>query len=314
VLHPKLLAEFRSISSNSRQVMRFWIEKIPENEEDKSEYSQLMTTFFKDFFSELDNNGHLFSEKEDLKITEEKNTKFVMNVFAEKYRSAERLLEIAREIDKPIDLEIKFSETIEAQSVGSIYFSSSILFVISLEALINMVLTLLLKEEFRSRDFERATTLADIDTRLITAHVFCDGFGKQVLEPNSELWDRLLKLRRFRNDSVHGNLTSDHYVYSIDEDLYTFFYYPAIHYRGRSEEKKAYQNHPKVMSQIDQTDVVEIKQTVDDIIHSILSAANDDMRQWLDRWLWKAAVPPFKSFADFDPSQMISEPTSGKTY
>ena len=301
---PNLFAEIRSVHSNVRQRLRFWIDEIPETKEERASYGKKMFRFHEAFIDAIERNGHLFNEEEEFTSFEQRDYA-VSNIFSERYRAAERLLELAEKEDVPaVKRDLRVDEVLDVSTVGAIYLSSAIQFVISLEALINTILALLLKDEFRSKEYERATTRADLDVRLITAHVFCSGFSKQVLIPKTDLWNRMLKLRDFRNEVVHGNVTSDHYVYALREDGNTFYYCPVTDYRGRKAEAKASRNYPTTMAQVNRKTVLEIRQTVDDLVQSLISAADEDRRHWIEGWIWEAVIPESDPFIVWKQSEL----------
>ena len=292
---PNLFVEIRSVHANVRQRLRFWIDKSPKTKKERARYGKEMAPFFRAFVEAVEKNGHLFNHEEIKHF--QRSGQVISNIFAQRYRAAERLLELAEEENVPaVKRDIGSDEVLDVSTVGAIYLSSAIQFVISLEALTNTILALLLKDEFRSEEYERATTRADLDVRLITAHVFCNGFSKQVLTPKTDLWIRMLKLRDFRNEVVHGNVTSDHYVYALQEDQNTFFYCPVTDYRGRKAEAKASRKYPTTMAQVNRKTVLEIRKTVDDLIQSLISAADEDRRQWIEGWIWEAVIPEFDPF------------------
>lgn len=161
-------------------------------------------------------------------------------------------------------------------------------FCVALESLINTIFTVRLKKEFGAELYERITL--DLDLRFTTAHVFCEGFERQILTPGSDLWNRFIKLRSFRNDVIHGNITPDNRVYSIPEDSTVFYYNGTSEYRGRIAEKEAAGKYPRDLAGFSKKHVQDIKQTVDDIVEAILNAATEENRRWLESWLWGMAV------------------------
>lgn len=265
----------------------------PKNPVRKKIYGEKMAEFLKAFSDCVEKNAHLFDERKDV-VDEAKSMSAFSNLFAEKYNSAIQILDIAKDIDHlPEKKDLGWEEKITVNTAGSLYLSSAILFIIALETLVNTIYHLLLKSEFGHEAYERATIRADLDVRIISAHLFCDGFDKSILTPNTDLWCRVLKLRNFRNDVFHGNITPDHYIYVIPEDMFAFFYDGITDFRGRKGEEKAKRNYPTTMPQINLTVVSEIKETVDQIIVAIKEAANKENRAWLDSWLWEAMVPRF---------------------
>lgn len=288
-----LYAEVRSLHANKRFRLRFWIKDILKVIEERKPYGHKMAGFFKDFIDCIEKNLHLFDEAQEIK-ERTKTSAAISNIFAEKYRAAEQLFAIAQDQDILSKIrDIAYGEEVKVSTGGSIYLSSAIVFVIALESLINTIYHLLLKEGFQAEAYERITIRADLDVRLISAHVFCDGFTKQIVTPHTDLWERLLKLRRFRNDIVHGNITADHYFYAIQEDINTFYYSGVTDFRGRKSEDKAKRNYPTTMAQINKKTVSEIKETVDQIVQSIVDSADDETRMWIKSWVWGALIPKF---------------------
>lgn len=49
----------------------------------------------------------------------------------------------------------------------------------ALESLVNALYSLLIKKEFDAGDYERITIKSDMDIRLLTMHLFCNGFKSQ---------------------------------------------------------------------------------------------------------------------------------------
>ena len=288
-----LFAEVRSIHNNARFKLRYWMMENPKNSMQKKAYGQKMAGFFKAFSDCVGKNTHLFEERQDI-VNEAKSMSAFSNIFAEKYNSAVQLFDMAKNIDQlPKKKDIEWEEKITVNTAGSIYLSSAILFIIALETLVNTIYHLLLRPEFGHEAYERATIRSDLDVRIISAHLFCDGFDNSILSPGTELWSRVLKLRKFRNNIFHGNITSDHYVYVIPEDIFGFFYNGVTDFRGNKAEKKAKKNYPTTMPQIDLTVVSEIKETVDQLIEAIKKAASHKNRKWLSSWLWEAMIPRF---------------------
>lgn len=248
-----LIAEIRSMFNNTRFKLRFWSCYTPCDEETKKEYESLMADFLNDFNEAVENNRHLFEEAELLKSKQQKYCG-EKNIFSEKYKAAEVLLLFADTFDlKPRKVQLKFEENPEVLSTGAIYLSSAIFFIIALESLVNTLYSLSLKKEFVARDYERITFKSDLYLRLLTMHLFCNGFKSQIISPQAELWKNMLKLRDFRNIVIHGKLTDDNKVYSIREDHIMFFYGPTLDYRGESAEKKAKNQFPVTMPQITKT-------------------------------------------------------------
>ena len=287
-INDSLAAEIRSMFNNTRLKLRFWSCCTPDDENAKKEYGRSMAGFFNDFNKILENNLHLFEENA-LKSNHHKST--VPNIFAEKYKAAETLLLFADTFDlKAPKIQLKVWEMPAVSSTGAIYLSSAIFFIIALESLVNLLYSRLLKKEFVSRDYERITIKSDLDLRLLTMHLFCNGFKSQIISPQAELWKNMLNLRDFRNNVIHGNITDEHKFYSIVEDNIMFFYGPDIDYRGKSAEKKAENRFPVTMPQITKKVVLTIKEIVDEIVKSIITAMDDKTRNWVEGWIKELVI------------------------
>jgi hypothetical protein len=123
-------------------------------------------------------------------------------------------------------------------------------------------------------------------------HVFCSGFSKQPISPGSDLWQRIIDLRDFRNDMVHGNITEEHRLHSFTEDGFLFFYSASTDFRGRKLEAKAARVLPRAQTQITRKTVHSVKATVDEVRAAILAAMDQETGQWVNSWISTPLVPP----------------------
>ena len=288
----KLLMEVRSFLSNARLVLRLWSDHRPGDDEQEA-ISVKTSKFLSDYMTSINKNAHLFNEDEELPKNRLTATPMVWNVFAQNYKAAESLLELAESEDTPtLERNVLWQGVPEISTYGSLYVSSAIQFFSALEALINTVLTLKLREEFRANHYDRITVRADLDVRLMTAHLFCSGFEKQIVTPKTHLWTQLLKLRDFRNTIVHGNITPEHYIYVLNEDDNIFYYAPSLDFRGRKRERADQARYPTTMNGVREGAVTEIKETVDQVIEAILNAADAETAEWLNGWLWSPVIQP----------------------
>jgi len=286
-----VFAEIRSIHMNVRFKIRYWLSDIPENIEKRKKIGSHMAGFLKSFIESIEKNAHLFNEDQDIDKSNKKLSS-ISNIFSEKYKSAVEMMILANQTDNlPERKDLEFKESVIVNTGGSIYMSSAILFVISLESLLNTIYYLLLKSEFQANQYERITVRGDLDLRLISAHLFCHGFKKQIITPKTDLWVKLIKLRKFRNDIVHGNVTNDHHVFALKEDINLFFYSGINDFRGHKLESKSRQDYPTTMAQINEKVVSEIKNTIDQIIAAILESADIEYEKWFRSWLHESVIP-----------------------
>jgi hypothetical protein len=163
------------------------------------------------------------------------------------------------------------------------------MFFVALESFVNLLYRLLLREDFKSKPYERLTR-SDIDLRIISIHIFCEGFRRQPVELRSELWDRLIALRGFRNDIVHGNITEEHECHTLMEDCFEFLYLPASGFRGRHAQRVVPKGLSRFQPNIAKETVDTTKKTVDDLRATILGAMEPQFRAWVESWLWKPII------------------------
>ena len=290
-LDNNVVAEIRSLFLNTKHIVRFWTDTMPEvNPNDKG--TEVIAQFIKDLNKATSNNLHLFSEKEELRKVAYNIPPVFENSFAIKHKSAEQFLNMAKSIDKkPEKTTLQWGEEPEVRTVGSMYVASALFYIIAMESLLNIFYKIFLHDEYKQYPYARVTNKADLEIRLSTIHLFCSCFSRQVVPPKSELWKKISLLRDFRNDIVHGNITNEHYVHSLVEDNMLFYYSPIIDFRGQLEESKEINSFPKVMSSIGKKEVMSIKYIVNDLIQGLLNAMDDESRTWVKSWLYELIVP-----------------------
>lgn len=313
-INKSLIAEIRSLFQNYKFRLRFWSNCISGNNKaygqlitdfdnfdkviktnkyifGKQDLRQIIGNFLMDITKLIENNLCHFEEKT---LKKEADLEGIPNIYLQRYKAAEMLINLADTFDikEPSSL-LKDSELPKVRTTGSIYLSSAIMFIISLESLINVLYYSLLKKEFASEQYERVTVKADLDLRLLCMHLYCDGFKSQIINPstNNELWGKMIKLRDFRNTMIHGNVTDEDKAYALFEDHIPFFYSPAIDFRGESMAKKAKNRLPVSIKQINRTTVLEIKGIVDEITKTIISSMNKETKHWVKCWIKELFVP-----------------------
>jgi len=293
-----LFAEIRSKYGNHRFLLRYWTDVMPSKKPDvRQKISNSMAQFLKSFFHCIENSLSLFDEREELnKQTNKITTQQFQNDFAGKYHSAEKMLKLAENLDiRPERSLKKWGEDISTDilSTGSVYFTSAILFIASLESLIGILYEVLLKDDFLSGLYKRMILRDDLEARLLTMHLFCNGFNEQIIKPKteSELLNRFRQLKEFRNNTIHGNITDEHFIYAFIEDKITFYYSPIRDFRGTITTKGKNKALPTNTVQMDKKAVLYIKEIVDEIKDNILSAMERDTREQVEKWLFDALVP-----------------------
>jgi len=285
-------AEVAGKYHNSRFQLRFWSDKIIKKERIKYA-EQLIETCLTDLRDALQSNSTIFVESDEIRVSS--TTKSFRNIFNEKYHSAQHIFALAENADNnPEKKLLEFGENPPEEGLitGSIYYSSCVFFIIALEALFFLLYHELIKSEFRDENgigegriekySRRATIKADYEVRLGTMHIFCDGFIKPIVD-SEDLRGRLRVIMRFRNNTFHGNIMQEHFIFSFLEDGMQFFYSPSSDYRGKAKERSP--ELPFSMYQMNDKAVVYIKNTIDMIIKSIMGAMDKNTREWFQSWI-----------------------------
>lgn len=273
---------------SSRVHLVVWTPRV-QRVENRQGLGNQVATFCEKLDLFFEQNGHLWDEATDLPSTDPRTA--IENVAAQKYRGAQRLLATAKTADiRPAAAPLPVGSTLQIPSAGYLYAAAAVQFFVALEALVNLLYTLLLRPEFRSRVYQRLTTHSEIDLRLAALHVFCAGFTRQPLIPGSDLWNRVVALRDFRNDMVHGNVTEEHSIHSLLEDQFLFFYSPSSDYRGKKLEAR--RQIPRNQARMGPKTVESIKATVDQVRGALLEAMDETTRTWVSEWIDQAVIPP----------------------
>ena len=296
-----IVAEIRSMYNNKRLLLRFWSEG-PLDDNKKESLKQIIQDCCEDLSTDYVKNLNLFNESEQISA-EEPFLRALVNTFAEKYRAAEELLVLAKVIDKRPERKVrKYDEAVPVHTAGSMYTASAMFFVIALESFLNILYRTLLQDEYWEElyesvkePYERVTIKADLEVRLLTMHLYCKGFLRPAVRLDSTEWDSFRRLRAFRNNIVHGNVTKEHVVYSFIEDNIGFYYKPFFDFMGTKEENKAVARLPLQMAAIDAATVESIKETVDALIQLVLSALDEKAKTWVESWVHDIVILPFFS-------------------
>ena len=284
-----ILCEIRN-RFTSRVHLCFWAPKV-QIAEKKSKIPESISDFIESMNEFVAHNLHIWDESADLPAADANRA--LSNVPAEKYKGAERLFEVAEQFDRrPKRKKLIPGERVAIQPVGYLYSASAIQFFVALESFITLLFELLLHSDFRQRTYERLTTRAEIDLRLVSMHVFCTGFDRQPIRPGSDLWNQVIEIRDFRNDLVHGNITEEHRIHTILEDGFLFFYSPSTDFRGRRLEGKPSRAFPRNQTQIRKKTVESIKKITDTVREEIIAAMDPPTRKWVESWLWSAVISP----------------------
>lgn len=292
-LSPTLIAEVRSRYGNTRTYLRYWTnESVP-----PKNYPEIRARFWEYLEKDCEGNKHLFDEGE----LRESNIVFAgsANVYGERRRAASELLELAARFDRsPEPRLIHFGEDPPPHTTGALYLATGLFLVLSLEALVNILNSALLHDEYKQEHFERITKRGDVDLRLAAMHTFCRGFQKPIFDPDSNLLNQFLPIRAFRNHFLHGNVGDEDRIYAFIEEGFMFFHNPAMDFRGIKGERSKEKSLPSTMKNFALEEAKKVEALVDRIVGAIRDAMVPNYRVWFDSWLTSSIVKPPPSPGD----------------
>ena len=296
-IDPGLLVEIRSLYENSRTTFRVWAQDASNLPAIRARAGDAVAQFLGELDDTLAQNRHLFNEQEDLEaarsqIPDNVPRSWVVNIAAERYRAALSLWDLAREHESGRDgLTLDPGERLRVDSEGAILLSATTFFLVSLEAFVNTLYTLLLKPDFDENAYERIVSGGDLDLRILSLHAFCDGFRQQAIRTDTATWRTLMWLREFRNDIVHGNITMEHEVHLIPERPFVFYYHPGGDSRAGEGPARKDDYLPRNMSCISDGVVQRVKDAVDEVRDEIISAMDEATRAWVEGWAGDHVIP-----------------------
>jgi len=283
-LSPTLVAEVRSLGRNTRHVVRCWAPDASHALKNHERPAAELERFLVDLRNAVENNLHLFEEKTELQASKAgplaRLSGSAINVSREKYQAAVRLLEataVIQDTEEVLELDRPpFREgTSEALLLGA-----TTLFLVSLEAFVNLLYEFLLRTDLDDRRHDRLITRLDLDLRILSLHLFCRGFVRQPIEPDSDLWNEVNQLREFRNDLMHGNVTDEHAFHPIQDGIYIFYYAPFRDYRGPSKERQVATRMRRYTGTIDDRFVRQIRDVVDRAQEAMVNALEPGLAAW----------------------------------
>lgn len=269
-LSNELIAEVRTKSMRQTVCLRFW-RRSPLAESKLGAMKRDAEDFLKRLEGLVTQNSSWFKEDD---VKKKHIYTGQSNVFKSRYDSAQRLLEAAKEADGPTHDWLDRSLNKKPITTGTLYFSASMMFHISLEALVNVLYDQLLKDEFRDKVFNHHLN-ADLKIKLCIMHLYCRGFERAALSKGDNLWreyDRVIN--PFRNHYFHGNVSQEDKVYGFIEDGLMFYYSPL-----ESSKNDIRANH---LAFADEDFVEDIRSVVDLTLKCVLSAMDNETKCYIE--------------------------------
>ncbi len=174
-------------------------------------------------------------------------------------------------------------------SLGTFYLGAAISYVLALEGFVNLLSEILRKDGFRADVFERATTRADFELRLLTLPLYCNGFSKTPLSPDAPAFKNVRRLRDFRNNLLHANLSpEDHVIRVVPEDFFVFYWWPAV---DEVKPQQAFERLPLARVLFRKKHAESVRLAVEATVDIIIESLAPEYKNWVIGWRTAQLVP-----------------------
>jgi hypothetical protein len=186
----------------------------------------LANQIIQQFEKEINKRKHL------LKSAIKKSTyRVIENPFYTYYSTGSGLLELAKDarngeydLDDNIMQEFKlaFKHLKKHSPQNNICKATFLMFLSSIEGLINILYELYLKKELRVKRIIERIGRDNIDIKIRMLPVYCNGFKKEFNFHDDSRFKEYFKLVNIRNDFVHANIVDSLKSFMLLEDSFTF--------------------------------------------------------------------------------------------
>ncbi|MCK4826642.1 hypothetical protein KA005_63480, partial [bacterium] len=212
----------------------------------------------------------------------------VINIYYQNFQAGIDLLELSEEWVADIDQSLldlhsqaQWTEASNIHRKGSIlYVSAIVFFLMALEGFINLLYKFLLKPQFRGKEYERAIWKTDLEMRILHLPIYCNGFSSDDINPDDVSYKQWLKLRPFRNNLLHANITEENEFIITVEDHFLFQYNPLF----QLTKQKSKKTHTQQLY-IRKKDVVQVKQSVEKFASAIIGKMDETEKRWVMSWI-----------------------------
>jgi hypothetical protein len=231
------------------------------------------------------------------------NIHVITNLYNQNFQAGREMIELAEELlPKAEDLQqdlLSKGRWIEASNIGwkrgTLYVSAIVFFLMALEGFVNLLFKFFLKPQFKYEKYERSTSKADFDLRILHLPVYCKGFSNADITPDDTAYKQWSKINHFRNDLLHANITEENEQIGTFEDCFTFTYDPLLHLKNK-QKKEMHTRH----SSIDKDDAVRVQQIVEQIVAEIIEKMDEKEKAWVRSWIGEIDISWFPGIEDKD--------------
>ena len=261
-------------------------EKIPENV--LKDFTEFFLLFYQ-LIEIIDNEYSIEEEQNKIeKFLPSGPHRSFVNIYYQNFQAGKDILELTEEWVSEIEesridylSQGQWGEASNIHRKGSILYVSAIVFyLMALEGFVNLLYKFLLKPKFNHRDYERAVWRADFDLRILNLPVYCRGFKKADITPEDDCYKLWLKIRPFRNNLLHANITEENEFTVTFEDWFHFQYNPLLHLK-RQKKKKIHTQQLYIRKK----HALQIEEIVDQIVTTIINKLDKKEKVWVKSWI-----------------------------
>ena len=175
-----------------------------------------------------------------------------------------------------------------------LYVSAIVFFLMALEGFVNLLYKFLLKPQYNYKEYERSTQKTGFDLRILHLPAYCKGFNNATITPDDIAYKQWLKIRPFRNNLLHANVTEENESITTLEDCFLFHYDPLSHLK--KTKKKMHTRH----FSMDKGDAEQVRQTVEQIVAEIIEKMDEKEKAWVNSWVGQVLITWFPGIEDKD--------------
>lgn len=218
------------------------------------------------------------------------------NVYLSNYRSAELMLDHAKDNEQHIKNEVlrydarspltpDQNDHIEKfrPALGMYYAAAISYFFMALEGFINILYYAFLKDEIKSDFFkqQKLDERLDISTKILFMTSLCDGFKSK---QRAGFLKDLTRLKNYRNFFFHSKITDALKKATFVENGFLY---------ACDLEKESNALLPSQRHYLKRRDVLEVKKIVDSMVKDIIDMMQDDTKSLVERFVLNSLEIPF---------------------
>ncbi|MCK4792924.1 MAG: hypothetical protein KAV87_54850 [Desulfobacteraceae bacterium] len=246
---------------------------------------------FSELAKRIDNEYSIKNETKEIKgFPAYSSIRFANNLYYQNIQSAKDIVQLADEVVPVLDRTQdnlwaggRRYEAFDQWRKKSLFYVSSILFsLMALEGFINLLYKFFLLSKYSHEQFKRLTEKGDLDLRILHLPTYCKCFSNASITPDSPLYEKLIAIRKFRNDLVHANITVENEGYLMMEDMFFFEYNPLFHTSSRTRRKK--KPHTQQLA-FGKGNAIWMVQRVEEIVNDIISEMDEGCKSWVRTWI-----------------------------